>query len=109
MPKAEEIKRHEMQVYDAVAEAFGSTWARYTSRFAADMIDLMFPQKGEAALDIAGGTGAAGLRLAERIGKDSRLGVDQQSDRAPRTTGNTASTGSPSSRARACALRTFPG
>ena len=73
MPKAEEIKRHEMQVYDAVAEAFGSTWARYTSRFAADMIDLMFPQKGEAALDIAGGTGAAGLRLAERIGKDGSV------------------------------------
>ncbi len=73
MPKAEEIKRHEREVYDSVAEVFGIVWARYTARFAADLIDLMFPQKGEVAQDIAGGTGAAGLRLAERIGKDGSV------------------------------------
>ena|SRR5437867_8143200 len=73
MIKAEEIKRREKEAYDAVAEVFNAVWARYTGRFAADLIDLMFPQRGEMVLDLAGGTGAAGLKLAERIGNDGRV------------------------------------
>ena len=65
---ADEIKRNERAGYEAVAEAFDNRLAQYTGRFAADLIDLMSPQEGEVALDIAGGTGAAGLKLAERLG-----------------------------------------
>jgi ubiquinone/menaquinone biosynthesis C-methylase UbiE len=59
--KPDEIKRHEREAYDAVAEVYNKSLAEYSARFARDLIDLMFPQSGEAALDIAGGTGAAGL------------------------------------------------
>jgi len=75
MPKADEVKRRERDVYDSVAEVFANVWARYTARFAADLIDLMFPHRGESALDLAGGTGAAGLKLAERIGKDGSVTI----------------------------------
>lgn len=73
MMRAEEIKRHEKEAYDSVAEVFNAIWARYTARFAGDLIDLLFPQKGEIGLDIAGGTGPAGLKLAERLGKDGKV------------------------------------
>ena len=75
MPKADEVKRRERDVYDSVAEVFANVWARYTARFAADLIDLMFPHRGESALDLAGGTGAAGLKLAEHIGKDGSVTI----------------------------------
>ena len=71
----DEIKRHEREAYDAVAEVYNKSLAEYSARFARDLIDLMFPQKGEAALDIAGGTGAAGLKVAERIGKDGNVTI----------------------------------
>jgi ubiquinone/menaquinone biosynthesis C-methylase UbiE len=73
--KPDEIKRHEREAYDAVAEVYNKSLAEYSARFARDLIDLMFPQKGEAALDIAGGTGAAGLKVAERIGKDGNVTI----------------------------------
>jgi ubiquinone/menaquinone biosynthesis C-methylase UbiE len=72
---ADEIKRHEREAYDAVAEVFNQSMAQYSARFSRDLIDLMFPQNGEAALDIAGGTGAAGLKLAERVGKDGNVTI----------------------------------
>jgi ubiquinone/menaquinone biosynthesis C-methylase UbiE len=73
--KPDEIKRHEREAYDAVAEVYNKSLAEYSARFARDLIDLMFPQKGEAALDIAGGTGAAGLKVAERMGKDGNVTI----------------------------------
>src|SRR5688572_30879144 len=72
---ADEIKRHEREAYDAVAEVFNLSMAQYSARFSRDLIDLMFPQNGEAALDIAGGTGATGLKLAERVGKDGNVTI----------------------------------
>jgi ubiquinone/menaquinone biosynthesis C-methylase UbiE len=67
------VKKHERTTYDQVAELFDSVWARYTARFAADLIDLMSPQLAEQALDVAGGSGAAGLKVAERIGPAGKV------------------------------------
>ena len=68
MMKPEQVKEREKDIYNAIADAYDTRMARYNTRFAADLIDLLHPQKGETGLDIAGGTGAAGIRLAERIG-----------------------------------------
>src|SRR5687768_15962057 len=68
-----DIKKQEKEVYDSIAEVFDAVWARYTARFASDLIDLMAPQSGENTLDLAGGTGAAGLKLAERLGPKGQV------------------------------------
>ena len=75
MAKAEDIKQRDREIYDAIAESYDARMAQYNARFAADLIDLLCPQKGEAALDLAGGTGAAGLRLAERIGPEGKVTI----------------------------------
>jgi ubiquinone/menaquinone biosynthesis C-methylase UbiE len=75
MTSGDEIKRSEKAGYDSVAEAFDGGLARYSARFAADLIDLLFPQKLDSAIDVAGGTGAAGLRLAERIGPEGSVTI----------------------------------
>jgi len=62
-------------VYDRIAEAYQARLAPYTSRYAADLIDFMFPQRGDSALDIAGGTGAAGLNLAGRVGTEGSVTI----------------------------------
>lgn len=72
---AEEIKQRQREIYDSIAEIFSEVWARYTGRFAGDLIDILFPQAGESALDLAGGTGSAGLLLAERVGKDGSVHI----------------------------------
>ncbi len=75
-----DIKRQERETYDSIAEAYDGILGRYNSRFAADMVDLLYPQKCESALDVAGGSGAAGLKLAERIGPGGSVVI---SDLAP--------------------------
>ncbi len=68
MLNGEEIKRREREVYDSLAEAYDSCLAGYNARFAADLVDMLYPQQRDAALDVAGGSGATGLKLADRIG-----------------------------------------
>lgn len=75
MIKGEEIKKLERESYDVIAETFHKVWARYTGRFAGDLIDLMFPQLGEKALDLAGGSGAAAIKLAERVGPNGQVTI----------------------------------
>jgi ubiquinone/menaquinone biosynthesis C-methylase UbiE len=65
---AEDVKRHEARAGDAMAAEFERRLAPHTARFAADLVDLLHPQAADSALDIAGGSGAAGLKLAERVG-----------------------------------------
>jgi len=69
------MKQRERQIYDSIAEAYDNWLAHYNALFAADLIDLMSPQKGETALDIAGGSGPAGLKLAERIGTEGSVTI----------------------------------
>jgi ubiquinone/menaquinone biosynthesis C-methylase UbiE len=76
-----DIKQQEKEAYDSIAEVFDAVWARYTARFASDLIDLMAPQSGEITLDLAGGTGAAGLKLAERLGPKGRVTIIDLSPR----------------------------
>jgi SAM-dependent methyltransferase len=61
--------------YEAIAEQYDEAIGRYSARYAGDLIDLLYPQSGERALDLAGGTGAAGLKLAERIGADGSVTI----------------------------------
>jgi ubiquinone/menaquinone biosynthesis C-methylase UbiE len=68
MRDPEDIKRQEKEIYNSIAPKYDACLVRYNARFASDMIDLLYPQQGDAALDVAGGSGAAGLKLAERIG-----------------------------------------
>lgn len=68
MTDAREIKRREKESYDDIATAYDAVYARYNARFASDMVDLLYPQSNEQGLDVAGGSGSAGLKLAERIG-----------------------------------------
>jgi ubiquinone/menaquinone biosynthesis C-methylase UbiE len=75
MPQPAFQKENSRRIYDRIAEAYEVRLAPYSSRYAADLIDLMFPQHGEAALDIAGGTGAAGLKLAARVGKKGSVTI----------------------------------
>ena len=76
-----DVKQQEKEVYDSIAEVFDAVWARYTARFASDLIDLMAPQSGENTLDLAGGTGAAGLKLAERLGPKGNVTIIDLSPR----------------------------
>lgn len=76
-----DIKKQEKEAYDSIAEVFDAVWARYTARFASDLIDFMAPQNGEVTLDLAGGTGAAGLKLAERLGPQGRVTIIDLSPR----------------------------
>ncbi|HYK90510.1 MAG TPA: class I SAM-dependent methyltransferase [Acidobacteriota bacterium] len=68
MTEAEIIKLREKEAYDSIAANYDTYLARYNARFASDMVDMLYPQQGEVALDVAGGSGAAGLKLAERVG-----------------------------------------
>ncbi len=68
MADARDVKRREKESYDSIAAAYDAVYARYNARFASDMVDLLYPQNNEQGLDVAGGSGSAGLKLAERIG-----------------------------------------
>jgi ubiquinone/menaquinone biosynthesis C-methylase UbiE len=68
MTRDQDYKARMKQGYDQIASHYDSRMADYSARFCADLIDLMFPQLGESALDLAGGSGAAAMRLAERVG-----------------------------------------
>ncbi len=63
-----DIKRREKESYNSIASAYDAVYARYNARFASDLVDLLYPQDHDRGLDIAGGSGTAGLKLAERIG-----------------------------------------
>lgn len=75
MKEADNIKKRERDTYDAISEAYDRVHAGYTAFFASDMIDMLFPQKFDAGLDVAGGSGAAGLKLAERIGPEGSVTI----------------------------------
>ncbi len=75
MIKPEDIKRHEREFWDANAEQYDARLGRYSARFSADLVDLMYPQKNEKALDVGGGSGAAALKLCERIGKTGSVTI----------------------------------
>jgi ubiquinone/menaquinone biosynthesis C-methylase UbiE len=85
----EEIRRCEKRLYDSVSAAFANGLLGYNTRCAADLVDSLFPQKLDAALDIAGPAAAAGLRLAERIGPEGSVTIvdtsRQSLDAAART------------------------
>ncbi len=68
MTRDQAFKARMKQGYDRIASEYDGRLADYSARFCADLIDLMFPQLGESALDLAGGTGAASLKMAERLG-----------------------------------------
>jgi ubiquinone/menaquinone biosynthesis C-methylase UbiE len=61
--------------YDRIALEYDARLADYSARFCSDMIDLMYPQAGEYALDLAGGTGAAAIKMAERIGSSGTVTI----------------------------------
>ena len=75
MKEAEEIKRRERDTFDRIAEAYDKRQARYNALFASDMIDMLFPQKYDAGLDVAGVSSTAGLKLAERIGPEGSVTI----------------------------------
>ncbi len=75
MDHPNDIPRREREVYDAIAEAYDRHFSSYGALFASDLTDLMYPQKGEAGLDIAGGTGIPGLKLAERVGREGSIAI----------------------------------
>ncbi len=75
MANSGRLKELERETYDAIAEAYDARMAWYNGQFAADMVDLLYPQDREAALDVAGGSGPAGLRLAERIGPLGQVAI----------------------------------
>lgn len=68
MKTLQERKKHETASYDVVAATYDARLASHTARFAGDLIDLLYPQAEDHGLDLGGGTGAAGIKLAERIG-----------------------------------------
>ncbi len=69
------LKEEEKRTFDRVAEAYDERLGRYTAAFASDMVDMLYPQKFDAGLDVAGGTGAAGLKLAERVGPEGSVTI----------------------------------
>ncbi len=75
MTEAENIKRQERESYDSIASAYDARLARYNAHFASYMIDLLYPQKNEKGLDVAGGTGTAGLKLAERVSPGGSVSI----------------------------------
>ncbi len=81
MKRPEEIKRREREFWEANAEQYDARLGRYSARFSADLVDLMYPQKDERALDVGGGSGAAALKFCERIGKDGSVTVIDLSPR----------------------------
>jgi ubiquinone/menaquinone biosynthesis C-methylase UbiE len=64
----EEIKSLEREFWGGNAADYDARLGAYSGRFCADLIDYLSPQKGERGLDIGGGSGAAGLKMAARIG-----------------------------------------
>jgi len=87
----EDIKRREREFWEANAEQYDARLGRYSARFSADLIDLMYPQKDEKALDVAGGSGAAGLKLCERIGSRGSVTIVDLSQRMLAIAGERAS------------------
>lgn len=75
MKEADNVKKRERDTYDAIAEAYDKVQARYNAFFASDMIDMLFPQKYDAGRDVAGGSGTAGLKLAERVGPEGSVTI----------------------------------
>lgn len=65
----EQIKRRERESYDAVAELFDTHWAAGNARVARQTLDRIGLTQGAHVLDVAGGTGAAGLVAATLVGE----------------------------------------
>jgi ubiquinone/menaquinone biosynthesis C-methylase UbiE len=86
----EEIRRCEKGLYDSVSTAFANGLLGYNARCAADLVDSLFPQKLDAALDIAGPAAAAGLRLAERIGPEGSVTIVDTSRQSLESVARTA-------------------
>jgi len=72
MKEADNVKKRERDTYDAIAEAYDKVHARYNAFFASDMIDMLFPQKYDAGLDVAGGSGTAGLKGPAQSGSSTK-------------------------------------
>jgi len=81
MARANPIEADDTPIFDSITDGWDRIWAGYSARYAADLIDLLYPQQGETALDLAGGTGAAALKLAERLGPGGKVTVVDISSR----------------------------
>ncbi len=81
MLNPEDIKRQEREFWEMNAERYDARLGRYSARFSADLIDLLYPQKHEKALDIGGGSGAAALKLCDRIGPGGSVTIIDLSQR----------------------------
>lgn len=73
MFKPKEIKQLEIDFWASNAAEYDARLGAYSARFAADLVDYLYPQKWDRALDIAGGSGATGLKLADRIGPEGSV------------------------------------
>ena len=73
MGEARVPKGKEIEIPDGFRESWDCRLAGYHSLFVSDLVDFLFPQKYDVGLDVAGGTGTAGLKLAERIGPEGSV------------------------------------